>query len=405
MGVKKFKVLVVEDNIVNLKLLSKIVKRAGYNVLSAENGKSAYKLVKQNRPDVILLDIMMPVMDGYETCSKLKNNKNTANIPIIFISAKSEVEDKVKGFELGAVDYITKPFDSVEIIARLKTHLRLQTLRNKLVKKNKQLKNANVLLREKSEIITKDIAAAGKIQRQLLPKNISENKLYNISWKFVPSSFIAGDIFNVIPIDDKHLAIYIIDVSGHGVQAAMMAVLVHNFFRLGTDNRPIKEKIGKQLTIKNLLNPEQVAARLNIYFQMEIYDAYFTCIYGVLNTETFQFTYINAGHPYPIVLHSDKKIELLNKSDIPIGILSSTEYMATTYQLIPGDKLVFYTDGLYEFKTKDGSHLNQNQVAIVLNQAKGGLSNKFDFIVEKMLDIAISDEFEDDVSLFGIEIN
>ncbi len=405
MSVKKSKILIVDDNIDNLKLLSKIIIKSGYEALNAENGKDACQLVKQNKPDLILLDLIMPVMDGYETCSWLKRNKKTADIPVIFLSAKAELKDKVKGFELGGVDYITKPFDAVEIIARLKTHLGLQKLQNQLRNKNNQLRKANLLLKEKSYIINKDIEAAGRIQRQLLPINIAENKLYKISWKFVPSSHIAGDIFNVIPIDDKHLAIYIIDVSGHGVQAAMLAVLVHNFFRLGTDNRPIKEKFGKQLTVQNLMNPEDVAVRLNSNFQMEKYDAYFTCIYGVLNTDTFQFKFINAGHPFPLVLHSNNEIEFINKAGIPIGILPDTEYISTTYNLSRGDRLIFYTDGLYEFHTKNVSILNKDTVAAIINQAEGSLNEKFDFTINKILDIVESNEFDDDVSLFGIEIN
>ena len=207
-----------------------------------------------------------------------------------------------------------------------------------------------------------------------------------------------------MPLDDKHIAIYIIDVSGHGVQAAMLAVLIHNFFRLGMDIRSIKEKAGHQLTIENLLEPEQVVKALNKNFPMETYDAYFTGIYGVLNTETFEFKFTNAGHPAPLVIHRDKSVEFLNNADIPIGILPDSEYKTYTYNFSRGDSLILYTDGIYELSVKEGLQMNKEVLAKTINEHIGDLKSKFEFAVDRILKMSINSDFEDDVSLFGIEI-
>jgi sigma-B regulation protein RsbU (phosphoserine phosphatase) len=400
----KNKILTVDDNTINLKLLTRTLEKSGYDVLSAENGKDACQFALKNKPDLVLLDVMMPIMDGYKVCEWLKNNEETADIPVIFLTAKSDAIDKIKGLALGAVDYITKPFDSVEVIARVKTHLGLQNLRRQLIEKNAQLEKTYLQLREKNDKINKDIKAAGIVQRQLLPNNIKETGNLKISWKFVPSSHIAGDIFNIIYLDDTHAAIYIIDVSGHGVQAAMLAVLVHNFFRLRTINRTLSEKSKPEQSIQNLLEPALVAKALNENFPMEIFDAYFTCIYGVLNTETLEFKSINAGHPFPMVLHKDGSFEFIEHADIPIGILPETPYQEISYNLSSEDKLILYTDGLYENIVKEGITLNKDVMAQLISNAGGDLQNKFESTIDKILQLGKSSEFEDDVSLFGIEI-
>ncbi len=399
------KILVVEDNAVNIKLLTRILEKTGFGVLTAKNGKDACNIAVEQKPDFILLDVMMPVMDGFTACQWLKNNKETTDIPIVFLTTKNDPVDKVKGLSLGAMDYITKPFDAVEVVARINNHLKFTRLRRQLLDKNNQLEKAFSQLTESNEKIKKDIKAAGLVQRQLLPHDVSEMGPLKIAWKFVPSLHLAGDIFNIMPLDDKHIALYIIDVSGHGVQAAMLAVLIHNFFRMGMDIRSIKEKAGQQLTIENLLEPEQVAKALNQNFPMKIYDAYFTGIYGVLNIETFEFKLANAGHPAPLVIHRDKSVEFLNNADIPIGILPDSEYKSYTYNLNRGDSLIFYTDGIYELSVKEGLQMNKDVLAKTINEHIGDLKSKFEFAVERILRMSINSDFEDDVSLFGIEIN
>jgi CheY-like chemotaxis protein len=128
---KKPTILVVDDMPFNIKVLTTLLGKNNFNVLVAENGKAALEVIKITLPHLILLDIMMPEMDGFEVCRLLKAEPKTQNIPIIFITALSEPEDKVKGFKLGAVDYITKPFRREEILARVKTHLHLSYLQQR----------------------------------------------------------------------------------------------------------------------------------------------------------------------------------------------------------------------------------------------------------------------------------
>ena len=132
MSNRKSLVLAVDDKPQNLQFLGKLLSDNGYEVGMAQNGQQALNFVKKNEPDLILLDIMMPDMDGYEVCERLKADFSARHIPIIFLTAKTDSKDIVKGFDVGGADYVTKPFNSAELLARIKTHIEIRTLRGLL---------------------------------------------------------------------------------------------------------------------------------------------------------------------------------------------------------------------------------------------------------------------------------
>jgi signal transduction histidine kinase len=158
-------IMVVDDTPQNIQLLGQILSEQGYRILVATSGKQALFSLQKKRPDLILMDIMMPEMDGFEVCQRIKANADWADIPVIFISAKVEVEDKVKGFDIGAADYITKPFESVEVLARAQTHLKLKTTLAELQKRNQQLEAeiAQRQLAERQLVQAQKMEAIGKL--------------------------------------------------------------------------------------------------------------------------------------------------------------------------------------------------------------------------------------------------
>ncbi len=162
-------ILIVEDSSVNRKLLSNLLTRHGYQVWSTENGQAALETLKQGLPDLIALDIMMPVMDGYELCRLLKKDKRTRDIPVIFISSLNETENKLTGFRAGGVDYITKPFHHEEVLARFSTHLKLSRLQHQLAEQNRQLKQEqqkteSLLLNVLPVQVARELIATGNYQ-------------------------------------------------------------------------------------------------------------------------------------------------------------------------------------------------------------------------------------------------
>ena len=175
------KILIVDDSMNNLTLLERILSRKGYKVGVAASGKVAIETVELTKPDLILLDIMMPGMDGYEVCSQLKANECTRDIPIIFLSALAEVKDKVRAFNIGGVDYITKPFEPVEVVARVENQLRLRELELQLREKNLMYRR-EIAYREQAEIETRLLLETTKFQKEqieelllnILPKPIAD---------------------------------------------------------------------------------------------------------------------------------------------------------------------------------------------------------------------------------------
>ncbi len=148
--IAKSEILVVDDTQTSLQLLTEILNEAGYQVRPASNGALALRSIAAKLPDLILLDVKMPNMDGYEVCRRLKADEQYKDIPVIFISALNETHSKVKGFSVGGIDFITKPFEALEVLARVKTHLALQQMHRQLTKKNIQLQ-LEIIERKKAE--------------------------------------------------------------------------------------------------------------------------------------------------------------------------------------------------------------------------------------------------------------
>jgi len=162
-GKENLRLLIVDDTQKNIQLLGAILKKEGYQLNVAMNGLQALSQVKKVLPDLILLDVMMPELDGFETCKQLKASPDTKDIPVIFLTAKVEVEDIVRGFELGAIDYLTKPFNTTELLARVETHLELKKSREKLVEQADELRDWNVNLLSKIDDKTTEINEMNKI--------------------------------------------------------------------------------------------------------------------------------------------------------------------------------------------------------------------------------------------------
>src|SRR5688500_8802282 len=194
-----------------------MVKDRGYRVRPVPSGKLALLAAQRDPPDLILLDINMPDMNGYEVCEHLNADERLKGIPVIFISALTEQLDKVKAFALGGVDYITKPFQMEELHARVETHLKLRGLQTELEQANSRLADANSRM-------SRDLKAAAKIQESFLPREAPRVPGFNFAWIYRPCDELAGDGLNIIPLSNGKVGLYVLDVSGHGVASALLSV-------------------------------------------------------------------------------------------------------------------------------------------------------------------------------------
>jgi DNA-binding response OmpR family regulator len=263
-------VLIIDDNVKNLQVLADILRARNYKVAMAKDGFDALKFISKITPDLILLDIMMPEMDGFEVCRRLKDNEVTKDIPIIFISALDNVSDKVRGFQAGGVDYITKPFQQEEVIARVETHLKLKQSNEKLRQMNEELnfeiqerRRAEEAVRKAKKEITDSIQYAEMIQRSLLPNPEEvKNFLPESFFLWMPKDIVGGDIyFADHRCYDAGFVIAVIDCTGHGVPGAFMTMIASSALRRIITDEGCRDPavILKQLnfTVKKTLHQDK----------------------------------------------------------------------------------------------------------------------------------------------------
>lgn len=391
------RLLLVDDNPTNLQVLFQTLAASGYELLVAQNGEEAISVATTAKPDMVLLDIMMPPgIDGYETCRRLKENEATRDASVIFMSALDDIKDKVRGLELGAVDYITKPFQAEEVIARVSTHLTIHQLRKQLAKRNLELEAANLRMQT-------DLVAAARVQQSLLPKDTPSVEGANFAWRYEPCEELAGDLLNVVPIDDDNVAFYIVDVSGHGAASSLVGVSVHRSLSLHSGHSLIAAPAADGGL--GPVAPHEVAEQLNgIYPMTSNAGLYFTMAYGVFNTSTRRLALCCAGHPSPVHLQQGAA-KTYDVANFPVGIVPEPEYECMTLDLLPGDRFVLYSDGLTESMNGERNMLGPDGLGKALAGAAGKpLGDALDDVIAAAKAWQGMEHFDDDISLVGLEV-
>lgn len=324
-------ILIVDDTPTNLRLLSQMLGDHGYGVRAVTSGKRAIASARAIPPSLILLDIKMPEMNGYEVCKELKSEKLTHDIPIIFISALDDIQDKVDAFTVGGVDYITKPFQLEEVLARVETHLALTRMQ-------KQLQDAN----EKFE---EELNLAGKLQATFFPSEPPSIPGWQMAVKLKPARQTSGDFYDILSLPDGQIGILIADVVDKGVAAALYMALSWTLLRTYAADFPTK--------------PEKVLKAAN---QRIIQDTdatrFVTAFFGILDPATGRMVYCNAGHNPPFHF-SGRKHEIvheLEKTGMPMGLVEDHAWEQRVIEIAPGDVLILYTDGVPDAQNSKGKY-------------------------------------------------
>lgn len=389
------RILLVDDNPTNLKVLHDTLKNRGYELRIAKSGEQALKIAQNSRPDLVLLDIMMPPgIDGYETIQRLKQDPEMKDTPVVFLSALNDTHDKVKGLDLGAVDFISKPFQADEVIARVNTHLTTHRLRQELGRQNLRLEAAN-------ERMQKDLNAAARVQQALLPTPLPEDDRFNVAWQYHPCDELAGDSLSVHQLDPHRVSLGVVDVSGHGVPAALLSVSVTRHLEPSSDPSSLVTGPGGAVA-----SPAEVAQRLNDLYRMEKSDNYyFTMVYGVLDLETGRFRFITAGHPGPILIRPGTQPEQIVARALFIGFAKDYTYSDAEVQLAAGDRLYLFSDGLYEEANDEGEQFEVSRLMESLaSRAEESLEASLESVRQDLAEWHGDDNFTDDFSILAVEI-
>lgn len=317
---QKQTVLVVDDVPANIQIVNSILKDY-YKVRVATTGAKALQLVKLvPPPNLILLDVMMPDMNGYEVCAQLKMDPATRDIPVIFLTGQTETEDETRGFEVGAVDYIRKPFSPAVVKARVHTHLALRSTREQLA----------LQLRA----IRREMETARQIQFSILPNQIPTIAGVDIAARYIPMSAVAGDFYDFIAVDEEHLGILVADVSGHGMPAALIASML---------------KIALAAQMPHAADPAEVLFGLNEALCGKFQQHYVTAAYIYLDMPHRTLRYAGAGHP-PLLLWRDSSMNVRDvlENGLFLGRFNMARYASVELPVAPGDWALLYTDGVTE---------------------------------------------------------
>ncbi len=384
--VEKPLILLVDDIPANLHVLVSAL-RSDYRIKTATCGGDALALAKrEDRPELILLDVMMPDMGGIEVLKHLRESEETRNIAVIFISADTSEQSQLNGLELGADDYLTKPV--VPTVLKVRVRNLLQRIHSEQERNEAYRKLAVAQQR-----LAEEVAEAAKYVRSLLPKPLAEGPV-RVDWRFMPSSELGGDSFGYHWLDRDHFAVYLLDVSGHGVGSSLLSVSVLDVLR------------SEALPNTDFRDPSQVLRGLNASFPTDLHnDMFFTIWYGVLCLSTRQMAYSGGGHPPAMLfngLRNASSLHMLESQGTLIGIKPNESFETRVLELSPGAKLFLFSDGVFEIEQQNREMWGLDNLVhyICTTQSDHPL---LDSLLEHIQELQGNDQLDDDFSILEID--
>lgn len=341
-------ILVVDDVKLNVKMITSSLQARGYtHLVHAHNGREALDISYRMRPDLVILDLMMPDMDGFAYCRAIREDSRFATMPIIVQTALDEMEHKLNAFKAGASDYITKPVDGRELEARVQVHLTNKLLLEDLTRYNMR--------------ILSEMQAAKAMQNRLMPGEHQVRMCervfdLDIASYFETSSTLGGDCWGMRPICDDKLAIYMYDFSGHGIGAAM------NIFRMHTIMREFNHASGEPGSFLTMLNR-------HLYPLLERTE-FATMFYGIVDTAANCLLYACAGVPSPVLRSAaEGKAIALSGRGFPLGVIPYALYDTQYTAFLPGDLLVYFSDCLIETRSRQGEFISDADILTQVEHA------------------------------------
>jgi len=366
-------VLIIDDEQINILVLKGMLQVAGFSIATAQDGPVGREQARKFNPDLILLDIMMPGETGFETCRLLKQDPLTTDIPIIFISALSDVENKVRGLELGAVDYITKPFEKAEVMARIRLHIKLKFAHRAMIEEQAS-KLRQITEAQKAILVN--------------PADYPEAKF---AIKYVPILEAGGDFYDVFPTVRNCYCYFLGDISGHDLGASFVTSSLKAL---------VRQNSGP------LYTPLETMKNINSVLKSILQDGKYLTAQGVYIHRGFsQLLLVNAGHPSPVHVSAEGAARFLESEGDILGAFENICIEPLTQHVASGDRIYLYTDGLIERfgeckrPTEEGAtellQLCEEFHAAPLDSAVAG-------IIERLFpDLRMQ---QDDIVLMGIEV-
>ncbi|MEH7111124.1 fused response regulator/phosphatase [Neobacillus niacini] len=325
------KIVIVDDNKTNLMIVEKILRRAGYNnLLLLPSAGELYQYLQLDAPspcevpvDLILMDMMMPEVDGIEACRTVLANERFTDLPIIFVTAMGDSNKMAEAMDAGALDYVMKPINKVELLARIRSVLRLKLEKD--------------LRKERDKRIQYELDLARQVQRSMLSGPLQEKDV-NISAVYRPTFELAGDFYAWYQIGPNQYGVILLDMMGHGISSSLVGMYIYS---------ALKD------TIMGIVDPEMVMKELNrrmlqLHAPDSLINYYFTAIYFVLDTKKQTIEYVNAGHPTGIAI-VDQEVKFLSEGCCALGFFEEIEVTKGVIPYQQAARILMFTDGLSEW--------------------------------------------------------
>ena len=396
---QRARVLVVDDSKAQRKMLSMQLGRWGYDVHDVASGEEAIQACKTEEFDIVLSDWMMDGMTGIELCQAFRALQMEGYAYFILLTSKSEKTEIANGLEAGADDFLTKPVASGELRARLRAGERIVGMHQELVQKNRLLGHALSEVQRAQELLDRDLIEARKLQQTLVRERFRDWGFGAATLFLRPSGHVGGDLAGFFNIDERRVALYSVDVSGHGVASAMMTARLAGYLSGVSPDQNIALRWGPDGS-RESWPPEEVASRFNRAMLEEIQvDQYFTMAFAEVDLHSGELSLVQAGHPHPLILRADGRIDRLGNGGLPIGLIPESMHECVRDRLLPGDRLFLLSDGLTECPSPDGTELGEDGVMDLLYRNRNLESSALlDAIIWDLTSFMGSEDFPDDVS-------
>jgi sigma-B regulation protein RsbU (phosphoserine phosphatase) len=384
---EKSTILAVDDTPENLDVVKGILG-ADYIVNAATSGPMALKIAEKQTPDLILLDIMMPDMNGYEVCRRLKENEATKDVPVIFLTAMDQTTDEEHGFELGAADYITKPVNPPILEARVKTHLALKSAMD-------DLQDAYALIKVQKDRMQDELNVGHNIQMSMLPQNdapFPERHEFELRAMLIPAREVGGDFYDYFFVNDDEICLIVGDVSGKGVPAALFMAVTKTMLKTSAMGDP---------------SPASILTRVNDELSADNPASMFVTVFlAVVNVRTGDIRYSNAGHNPPYLLQQNGALTCLDQRHGPIlGAADGIAFKESSAEIRNGEAIYVFTDGVTEAMDKSGQLYSEARLEEVLTQSDNALVS--DLIQHSLDDVsayASGAEQSDDITVLAFRL-
>jgi phosphoserine phosphatase RsbU/P len=375
---EKGTILIVDDEVRITDILNLYLKKEGYQTLTAGDGLEALSVMQENVPDLIISDLMMPNMDGIEFCKEVKTRSEFTNPYFIMLTAKATVDSKVEGLKIGADDYITKPFNVKELVARVNSAMRIKALQNEVVEKNVELERYKAAMENELQL-------AARFQESLIPPDGNISPGIRLTSIYQPTIHIGGDIFDVRNAGDGQIVFFVADVTGHGIVAAVISAMIKlSFIQAAADTS----------------SPSAIAEKINRDIVSTTSEEHFASVFlGSLTPDGSALSFVRAGHPAPYLCQHDGQILPLAPKGFLLGIDPTAQFPQQTVSLSPRDRIFMFTDGISEAEGREGELFGTGRIRQYLARPGASLSG--------LLDLAnqwSGGQYQDDFTLVQLEI-